>query len=87
MLNTKSNPITSVGGDGRTYVLCTEQGQPAVLRQVYTSFRGDDFVLEGGAAPKHEGSSGRVWASSPERNPGQAEFYPKVLGLKWELLP
>jgi hypothetical protein len=75
----KRDQITSTGGDGRTYQLVTEtEGTPLVVGQRVKGFRGT-YKVEGGRAPQHTGSTGKVWTD-------KGEFFPSVVGAKWEAL-
>jgi hypothetical protein len=42
-------------------------------------FRGHAAVITGGRAPRHSGSTGKVWTSD------EGEYYPGVFGMKWIL--
>lgn len=73
---TKKAPITSTGGDGRTYELRDAQtGEPVRAGCKRDGFRGK-YRIDGGRAPQHEGSSGRVWTD-------QGEFFPTVVNARW----
>ncbi len=44
---------------------------------VATSRRGDRWVITGGRAPRHSGSTGRVWIADGR------EYFPGVFDMKW----
>lgn len=62
-------------------------GQPVQKGEIVESFRGERYRVTGGSAPHHAGSTGRVWLQREGVEPdkiGAIEFYPGVVGLKWE---
>lgn len=68
--------IESTGGDGRTYILRDQDGQAVPRGAVVPGFRGM-YRIDGGRAPQHGGSSGRIWTD-------RGEFFPDVADLHWE---
>ncbi len=44
---------------------------------------GDLAIVEGGAPPQHEGSTGRVYV---QENGTQRAYFPSVFGLQWEVV-
>ena len=74
------NYVTSVGYDGKLWLLLREGGTALnAVREGETvrSYRGEDCVLTGGRAPHKPGSTGKVWTSD------NGEYYPGVFGLRW----
>lgn len=61
------------------YQIAAEKGK------VYKDFRGEDWVLDGWAAPTHAGSTGRVYVHKPDKDEFDTarEFFPGVLGMEW----
>ena len=48
---------------------------------IVTDFRGDTFILDDWTAPRHEGSTGRVYVRPAEDPKAIArEYYPGVIG-------
>lgn len=65
-----------------TLVDSTTGEYPSIGDEV-VSFRGEEFILDGGAAPRTENSTGRVYVK-PINHPNlSSEFFPSVFGLKW----
>lgn len=73
------NYITSVGYDGKRWLLLREDGTERGLHkgEAVRSFRGEHAVITGGRAPHKPGSTGKVWTE------GGGEYYPSVFGLRW----
>ena len=68
-----------------THKLVRNDGTPAKIGHIYITNRLESFELVGGRPPQHPGSTGRVWVR--EANGGlNREFFPSVIGLKWEVL-
>jgi len=73
--------ITDRGHDGRTYILQTMEGKPVFQGEHVNNFRGVDYIIMGGIAPRHMGN-GHVTA----REPGltyASDYHVSVFGLKW----
>lgn len=71
--------ITSVGYDGKRWLLLREDGTERGLHkgEAVRSFRGEPAVITGGRPPHKAGSTGKVWTEEG------GEFYPGVFGLRW----
>lgn len=70
-------PITSVGYDGKKWLLIDEVTQRSVkIADVRKDFRGETGRVHGGRAPHKPSSTGRVHVDG-------REYYPSVFGLKW----
>jgi hypothetical protein len=67
--------ITSTDYAGKACTL-TRNGQPVKPGQTLKDFRGDPYRIDGGRAPHHPASTGKVWTSG-------GEFFPSVFGCKW----
>jgi hypothetical protein len=66
-----------------THKLVRADGTPATIGDFYITNRLESFELTGGRPPQHPASTGRVWVR--EVNGGfNREFFPSVIGLKWE---
>ena len=63
------------------WVLQHKDGRPMAVGCKVVSFRGEEFELAGGAPPKHEASTGRVYIKSIFG--GQLELFPSVYDLVW----
>jgi hypothetical protein len=57
--------------------LKTDDGRTVLPGFIAFDFRGRQAVIEGGQHPRHEGSSGRVYANG-------REYFPSVFNLKWQ---
>lgn len=68
-----------------THKLVRADGTPATIGDIFITNRLESYELTGGRPPQHPGSTGRVWVR--EANGGfNREFFPSVIGLKWEVL-
>ncbi len=56
-------------------------GEQVQVGEVITDFRGEDWILTGGAAPHKSSSTGHVYVRN--ENWSSREFYPTVFGLEW----
>ena len=65
------------------WVLMAANGTPAQVGGTYLDFRGDPSVLTGGAPPHKSSSTGKVYLTSPFGGNAR-EFFPSVVGLRWE---
>jgi hypothetical protein len=70
----KSSPIISKGWDG-LYALVDEKG-----RTISEGQKVKKYVVDGGRAPQHAGSSGRIWVVEGGRT---REYFPGNVDLKW----
>ena len=68
-----------------THKLLRADGTPARIGDIYLTNRLESYELTGGRPPQHPGSTGRVWVKESKEAP-QIEFFPSVIGLKWEAL-
>lgn len=59
------------------YKLVDKDGAEVTLPGKFKDFRGDTETIIGGQAPRHSGSTGRVYTSRG------GEFYPSVFDLKY----
>ena len=59
-------------------------GAPIKTGDIVRDFRGTRWILEGGRPPHKESSSGFVWLRSTDERRLSREFYPFVIGAKWE---
>lgn len=74
-------PITSEGHDG---IYCLRQQDNSQAHQgLWVTSQRDAGILQGGKAPQHEGSTGRVYVKVGTRT---HEVFPSVYGLVWTLL-
>ena len=71
--------IRGLGHDGE-YELQYADGVPVMEHDVVSSERGVDYRVVHGRAPHKPGSTGRVFVS---KGPGQAEYVPTVLNMRW----
>jgi hypothetical protein len=74
------NNITSIGHDGVYILRQKSNNEPAPTSLWVTSSR-DSGILQGGKAPQHEGSTGRVYVKVGART---CEVFPSVYGLFWD---
>lgn len=74
---------TTIFQDVRTYVLKDKSGREVDAGAELLDFRGERCLLLRGTPPKHEASSGRVMLQYGA-GPGGGEYFPSVVGLKWE---
>ena len=51
---------------------------------IVQDFRGQRWILEGGRPPHKPSSTGFVWVRSVDGRGLSREFYPSVIGAKWE---
>ena len=58
--------------------------QPLKTGEIVQDFRGERWVLEGGREPHKPSSTGFVWVRSLDGRGLSREFYPSVIGAKWE---
>jgi hypothetical protein len=68
-----------------THRLVRADGAPATIGDIYLTFRSESYQLTGGRPPQHPGSTGRVWVKAA-KDAMEIEFFPSVIGLKWEAL-
>jgi hypothetical protein len=73
--------ITSIGHDGVYILRQKSNNQPATTSLWVTSSRSSG-ILQGGKAPQHEASTGRVYVKVGVR---VEEVFPSVYGLFWDL--
>jgi len=59
--------------------------QPVKTGDVVHDFRGRPAFVTGWATPRHGGSTGRVYVKIMSDHALDAEYYPSVYGLKWEV--
>jgi hypothetical protein len=80
-------PIISTDYQGRQCVLRLGSGtsnNAIGVGRVVTSFRGEKYVVSGGAAPHKPRSSGRVYVRPfGSDSPEEIEFFPAVVDLVW----
>lgn len=74
--------ITSIGFDD-VYILRDESGKTVNRGDVYNDSKGNVHIVQGGKAPQHLASTGRVHTKCGTFN---HELFPSVLNLKWEKL-
>lgn len=58
--------------------------QPIKTGEIVQDFRGQRWVLEGGREPHKPSSTGFIWVRSIDGRGLSREFYPSVIGAKWE---
>lgn len=66
-----------------THKLVRADGSPATIGDIYLTNRLESFELVGGRPPQHPASTGRVWVKVA-KDAVTIEFFPSVIGLKWE---
>lgn len=67
------------------YVLVDKTTQEAIMpNTMRKTFRGEWVTVESWEAPKHMGSTGRVYVKSEEGT--QAGYYPSVIGAEFILV-
>jgi len=57
-------------------------GEPVCTGDGVTTWRGDAYIVTGGAPPRHEGSTGRIYVRIAGED-GEREFFPSVFECKW----
>lgn len=71
-----------------THKLVRADGTPAKIGDIYITNRLESYELTGGRPPQHPASTGRVYVREAyvrEAKDGfTREFFPSVIGLKWE---
>jgi hypothetical protein len=72
--------ITSTGHDGIYILRQKANNEPAPTSLWVTSSR-DSGILQGGKAPQHDASTGRVYVKVGTRT---SEVFPSVYGLFWD---
>lgn len=70
------NGIESKGWDGRTYCLVSKQGMPVARGDIVLDRSNIQHIIDGGRAPQHSASTGKVWTD-------HGEYYPSVFELAW----
>lgn len=79
--------VSKVIRDGECHLIDRE-GAHMRTGDCVTSFRGERYMLKGGRAPQHSGSTGKVWvvpvAQSTVGDTMTQEYYPSVFGLSWK---
>lgn len=68
-----------------THKLVRADGTPATIGDIFITNRLESYELTGGRPPQHPASTGRVWVRAAKDAP-TIEFFPSVIGLKWEAL-
>ena len=63
--------------------LVRKDGTPAQIGDIYLTSRSESYELTGGRPPQHAASTGRVWVREAKNAPTR-EFFPSVIGLRWE---
>jgi hypothetical protein len=63
--------------------LVRNDGTPASVGDIYITNRLESYELTGGRPPQHAGSTGRVYVRE-EKDAMTREFFPSVIGLRWE---
>ena len=66
----------------QTHYLVHANGASVQVNETVKSFRGEDYIITGGASPHKPASTGRVWVTDAHGN--NCEYYPSVFGMKWE---
>ena len=68
----------------RKYICLRDRTTGKIIRSgdVVKTFRGEEYILEGGTPPHHEASTGRVWVRSPSKVTVE-EYFPSVINAKW----
>jgi hypothetical protein len=58
---------------------------PVSVGDVVDSFRGETYIVVGGASPHKVGSTGRVYVriKGDYEDRGSMEFFPSVIGARW----
>lgn len=78
--------LISNGHDG-LYALYDSRGIPVDRGTTIFDREGQEYTVEGGAAPLKPGSTGRVYVRRGGKLPGKFhEFFPSVVGLEWRQL-
>ena len=71
--------------EGRTMILVRKESGE-VMHRGYKIAHGDHkYVLDGGRAPLHYNSSGRIYILLEEESHHNIELFPHVLNLEWVL--
>jgi hypothetical protein len=73
--------ITSVGHDG-VYILRQKSNNQPATTSLWVTSKVDCGILQGGKAPQHSSSTGRVHVKVGTRT---EEVFPSVYGLFWDL--
>ena len=58
-------------------------GVPVNYGDIAHTFRGEPVIVEGWAAPRHEGSTGRVYIKEMSDYGCSGSYYPSVIGAVW----
>ena len=58
-------------------------GVPVNYGDVAHTFRGEPVIVEGWQAPRHEGSTGRVYVKEMTEHGFSAAYYPSVIDAVW----
>jgi hypothetical protein len=75
--------ITGTDYTGRKMFL-VRKGTGEMMKRGYKITCNDrEYILDGGRAPLHYNSSGRVYVILEEHSPHNIELFPHVLGLEW----
>lgn len=63
-------------------------GRPVEHGDILVSHDGEQYTIHGGQAPRHSGSTGRVFVKQVGSDPHDMdrEFFPSVFDLQWEEL-
>jgi hypothetical protein len=76
-----------VDGQAREWILQIEDAPdhwlPVKRGETVYTFRGDPYVVTGGQAPRHEGSSGKVFVHPKGDRRIERELYPSVFNARW----
>lgn len=83
---TKRKPsIIGVNYNNATCILVHDDDAIAFQGQELTASDGTLYILDGGKPPHKPGSTGRIWVKDTRDT--TREYFPSVLGLRWEVLP
>jgi len=66
----------------QTHYLAHAIGASVHKNEAVKCFRGEDYIITGGASPHKPSSTGKVWVTDTEGN--SHEYYPAVFDMKWE---
>lgn len=77
--------VKSKDGAGFECGLFDSDGDPVAVGDKILDRHGDTWKIDGGAAPQHISSTGKVYVTHVTEN-FQRVFYPGVLDLHWQQL-
>jgi len=66
----------------QTHYLAHANGASVQVNEAVKCFRGEDYIITGGASPHKPASTGKVWVTDAHGN--SSEYYPAVFNMTWE---